>query len=447
MRRLMGIIAVVLLIGIVVIVLFAPPFERRPPRIELAHVGKFLGASTRLTVRLADRPAGLKRVSVLLKQGKREWGLCSRTFPTGVYEARVSVTVKPKAMGVKEGHAALVITACDRSLWHLRKGNTRTVRFPFTVDFTPPTVQILNSTRAIYETGAGAVLFATSKDAVKARVQVGGLSFKAYPKKEGDRVLWAALFGVPPHAIGASLVVEDQAGNRRVLALPFHLLHRRLVRKTIVVTDAFIQQKIRPLLPPESRRLPPVQAFKAVNEKLRRENEGFISSVASRSSGDPQWRGAFIQMRRSKVTATFWDQRTYLYRGKVVSHSIHLGYDLASVAHAPVPAANSGRVIFAGFVGIYGNVILIDHGLGLVSLYAHLSRMNVRPGEEVEKGEVIGYTDSTGLANGDHLHFGIFLSGHPVNPLEWWDKRWLRGRIASIILPYIRECHVQDHRS
>ncbi|RLD97804.1 MAG: M23 family peptidase, partial [Aquificota bacterium] len=138
--------------------------------------------------------------------------------------------------------------------------------------------------------------------------------------------------------------------------------------------------------------------------------------------------------------------RTYIYNGKVISHSTHMGYDLASVAHAPVPAANNGQVIYTGFIGIYGNVVILDHGLGLSSLYAHLSRYVVKKGDLVKKGQIIGYTGSTGLAGGDHLHFGVLLSGHPVNPVEWWDRKWLRERIMAVLKPYLQgEKGVQAH--
>ena len=94
-----------------------------------------------------------------------------------------------------------------------------------------------------------------------------------------------------------------------------------------------------------------------------------------------------------------------------------------------VPAANSGVVVFTGPLTIYGNTVIIDHGLGLQTLYAHLSSIDVKVGEQVTKGRVLGRTGATGLAMGDHLHFEVLVAGVSVTPLEWWDAKWIRDRI------------------
>ena len=90
---------------------------------------------------------------------------------------------------------------------------------------------------------------------------------------------------------------------------------------------------------------------------------------------------------------------------------------------------NTGVVVHADFLGIYGNCVIIDHGLGVQSLYAHLSSIGVKVGDAVKKGQEIGRTGSTGLAGGDHLHFTMLLQGTPVNPVEWWDQHWLQDRV------------------
>jgi murein DD-endopeptidase MepM/ murein hydrolase activator NlpD len=130
------------------------------------------------------------------------------------------------------------------------------------------------------------------------------------------------------------------------------------------------------------------------------------------------------------VMSSFADQRTYVYEGREVDHQVHLGYDLASVARSPVPAANRGIVRMAGYFGIYGNAVVVDHGHGLMTLYAHLSSLDVSEGAEVQRGQVLGRTGATGLAGGDHLHFTTLVGGLPVDPTEWWDPAWIRDRVA-----------------
>ena len=144
-----------------------------------------------------------------------------------------------------------------------------------------------------------------------------------------------------------------------------------------------------------------------------------------------RWSGKFLRMPAAAKQAGFADHRTYKYNGKIIDHQVHLGLDLASVAHAPVPAANNGVVAFSGLLGIYGKTVLIDHGFGLFSMYSHLNRSDVSKGQEVSKGEILGRTGSTGLAGGDHLHFSILVNNTFVNPIEWWDADWIKNNILS----------------
>jgi murein DD-endopeptidase MepM/ murein hydrolase activator NlpD len=125
----------------------------------------------------------------------------------------------------------------------------------------------------------------------------------------------------------------------------------------------------------------------------------------------------------------FADHRTYYFEGREVDQEDHLGFDLASVTHADVPASNSGVVVMAKYFGIYGNAVVIDHGYGLMTLYAHLSQIAVKVGDEVRRAQVIGRSGQTGLAGGDHLHFSFLLQGLPVRPVEWWDAHWIQDRI------------------
>ena len=110
---------------------------------------------------------------------------------------------------------------------------------------------------------------------------------------------------------------------------------------------------------------------------------------------------------------------------------MHQGYDLASVAMAEIPAANSGSVVHAGPLTIYGNTVIIDHGQGLLTLYGHCSSIQVAVGDTVQKGQTIARTGATGLAGGDHLHLEVIVGGVPVNPLEWLDPAWIRSHVEG----------------
>ncbi|HEX4170027.1 MAG TPA: M23 family metallopeptidase, partial [Bryobacteraceae bacterium] len=99
----------------------------------------------------------------------------------------------------------------------------------------------------------------------------------------------------------------------------------------------------------------------------------------------------------------------------------------------PVTAANSGRVIFADRLGIYGNCVILDHGYSLQTLYGHMSRIDVKVGDMVTKEQHLGVSGATGMAFGDHVHFSMLIAGIQVNPIEWWDEHWIKDRILSKI--------------
>jgi len=146
------------------------------------------------------------------------------------------------------------------------------------------------------------------------------------------------------------------------------------------------------------------------------------------------WQGAFSQLSNSKVEANFADARTYVYKDEAIDNAYHLGYDLSVTKHYPAEAANSGVVAFVGDLGIYGNTVIIDHGLGLFTLYSHLSAVDVKVGDKIKQQQAIGKTGETGLAVGDHLHYGVYLHGLAILPVEWWDEKWIRDNVEPKLM-------------
>ena len=97
----------------------------------------------------------------------------------------------------------------------------------------------------------------------------------------------------------------------------------------------------------------------------------------------------------------------------------HSGVDLAGPNRSPIRAADSGNVLYTGWYRGYGKVVIISHGKGMATLYAHLSRQAVKVGDNVTKGDVIAYEGSTGFSTGPHLHFEVRVDGKPNNPLNF----------------------------
>jgi len=227
------------------------------------------------------------------------------------------------------------------------------------------------------------------------------------------------------------LVATDKAGNTREMSLVYELKNVKYRKSTIAISDGFLQGKVMPLLNDVgARQGAPKDVFVAVNKRLRKENEDKITAITKKATPSLLWNGAFSQLSNSKVEANFADQRTYTYNNEPIDSAYHLGYDLSVTKHYPVEAANSGTVAFVGDLGIYGNAVILDHGLGLFTLYGHLSSIDVKEGDSVKQRQILGKTGETGLAAGDHLHYGVYLDGVAVLPVEWWDAKWINDNIA-----------------
>ncbi|HEX7952005.1 MAG TPA: M23 family metallopeptidase [Burkholderiales bacterium] len=101
----------------------------------------------------------------------------------------------------------------------------------------------------------------------------------------------------------------------------------------------------------------------------------------------------------------------------------HSGIDLAASSGSPIFATSDGRVGTADWRGGYGLFVALDHGGGVQTRYGHMSRLNVFPGQQVRKGDVIGFVGSTGLSTGPHLHYEVRLNGQAVNPIPYLKPR------------------------
>jgi murein DD-endopeptidase MepM/ murein hydrolase activator NlpD len=260
-------------------------------------------------------------------------------------------------------------------------------------------------------------------------------SFFAGHPYPGDPKRRIALFAVPRDVAPnprVTVIATDLAGNEASAGWPVALKERVFDDVRIELSKTFLEVKVRDLAEAVGvTEEDPLTAFRKINSETRAQNEKKIRELVANPSAEPLFDGGFVQMRSSAVTSRFAEHRSYFVEGEKVSEAIHFGYDLASTAGAPIEASNRGRVIFAGELGIYGNCVLLDHGLGLVSLYAHLSQIDVAQGDLVEKNGFLGRSGDTGLAGGDHLHFAMLVGDAYVDPTEWWDAKWVEEKVMS----------------
>lgn len=409
-----------------------PRLESEPPQIAVAPDVDTVGSAP-LDIRITDPGTGLKSITATLTQGGTEHRLAAEQFDRPVGTKNLTLALA-KVPGVKEGPAVLRVAARDASLSRFFSGNEAVLEKTITIDTTPPTLELIADDRYVNFGGVGAIVYEASPDTAVSGVKIGDHFFRGYPGQVKDRpdhllALFAHPYDAPPEARPV-LVATDKAGNTRELRLAYELKNVRYKKSTLPISDSFLRNKVAPLLTDAAAREgAPKDVFIAVNRRMRKENEDRITAITKQATPTMLWQDAFAQLSNSKVEANFADQRTYTYNGEVIDTAYHLGYDLSVTKNYPVEAANSGTVAFTGDLGIYGNTVILDHGLGLFSLYGHLSSIDVKAGDSVTKRQIIGKTGETGLAAGDHLHFGIYLDGVAVLPVEWWDQKWINDNI------------------
>jgi murein DD-endopeptidase MepM/ murein hydrolase activator NlpD len=412
---------------------FRARLESQPPQITLSTQADVIGLAP-VDIDVSDAGAGLKSVTATLSQGGADQTLASEQFAKPIPDKKITVALA-KVPGIKEGPAVLRVTARDASLWHWAKGNEATFEKSITIDVTPPTLELVADDRYINFGGVGAIVYKASADTATSGVKVGEHFFPGFPGVvTGHPDYFFALFS---HAYDvqpterATVVATDKAGNTREMRLSYELKNVKYKKSTIAVSDSFFQNKVVPLLKDVSKRGGSVkEVFVAVDKGVRKENEDKITEVTRKATPKMLWKDAFDQLSNSKVEANFADARTYTYKGEPIDTAFHLGYDLSVTKHYPIEAANSGVVAFTGDLGLYGNAVIIDHGLGLFTLYGHMSQIDVKVGDAVAKRGIIGKTGETGFAGGDHLHFGVYLDGVAVLPVEWWDQKWIDDNIT-----------------
>ena len=419
--------------------------EGTPPQIVPISIPKIAGKVFEIHLKASDNRSGIKEIVPVLTQNGKNYAIPSKKYTSakwwlgsGVKEVQEKWVIQAPKIGLKEGPAKILIYVRDASFRNMLKGNETIFEQDVLIDLTPPRIALKSLVHNIRSGGSGLVSYKLNEPAVKTGVFIDGLFFPGVPHPSGRKNAFISLVALPfdkPRVKKFLIEAIDKAGNISRMGVPHRIFYKRPKRDRINISDHFLEQK----MPYFEMNYPWVKGptlldtFLKVNRELRRKNGDEIKAICSRVTPERLWEGAFKRLPRSASRANFADERYYYYKGKKIDRQFHMGVDLASRRHAEVLAANNGKVVFANSLGIYGNTIIIDHGLGLYSMYSHLSEMTADKGEMVAKGAVIGNTGSTGLAGGDHLHYGMVVNGIFVNPIEWWDGKWIKDHITANI--------------
>jgi murein DD-endopeptidase MepM/ murein hydrolase activator NlpD len=339
---------------------------------------------------------------------------------------------------LESGPATVRVSASRPVLRKLRQVSSESSK-EIQVRLTPPRVAVVSTHHYVNVGGAEMVVYRASPPDVESGVRVGDVTYPGFPGKGAGlsdpelRVAFFVLLYNQTADTPMEVFAQDVAGNRSRAQFEHRVFPKKFRSSRIPLDDRFLSRVVpailesSPQLKTSADELLP--AFLKINNDLRRMNNDTIASYATKSAPAILWEGAFQPLGGSQVESSFADFRTYLYDGKEVDRQVHLGFDLAKTANAPVTAANNGKVLLAGELGIYGNTVIVDHGMGVQSLYGHLSSFAVAEGSDVRKGQTLGASGQTGMAGGDHLHFSMLVNGQFVNATEWWDSHWIEDRI------------------
>ena len=450
-----------LILVVLLILMFAGigyRLARNPaPTLVLQTRVQGIGVNTPVTFEVRDTSYAIKKVQVLVSQngkiypmpltevknltppGPAGWKFWRRKPTTTLqFSARVG---RKQAPALQPGHATLLITAVNDSWGRFFRGGKASIRLDLPARFAPPQVDVLTTQHYVNQGGCDMVLFKVSPGAIRSGVEIGNLFFPSFPVQEAKPDIRLAVFAFPwdlDPSTPAHIVAADDAGNNTIANFDYKVFPKKFHQSTMDLAPEFLNRVVPPIMTQSGidDQGSILKNFLYINGKLRQQDADRLVEFSKQTNPTFYWTQPFVQLGNSKVEAYFADARTYVYNGQVVDHQTHLGYDLAVVAHTPIAAANDGKVVYAGWFDIYGNAVIIDHGAGIQTLYGHMASVDVKAGDMVKRGQIIGRSDSTGLAGGDHLHFSVLLDGIPVNPTEWWDPHWIHDRIEAKLSPY-----------
>jgi murein DD-endopeptidase MepM/ murein hydrolase activator NlpD len=340
---------------------------------------------------------------------------------------------------LESGPATLRVSASRPVLYGLRHVSSEAAR-DVEVRLVPPRLSVVSTHHYVNVGGAELVVYRVTPSDAESGVRVGDITYPGFSGSQAGlrdpdlKVAFFALLHDQKPGTPIELYARDTAGNTARAQFDHRVFPKSFRKSTIPLDDAFLARVV-PSILQSSPQLKVsaddvLPAFLKINNDLRRMNNDAIAALARKTAPAILWEGAFQPLGGSQIESSFADYRTYLYDGKEVDRQVHLGFDLAKTVNAPVTVGNRGNVLFAAELGIYGNTVIVDHGMGVQSLYAHLSSFAVKEGDEVQKGQTLGTSGQTGLAGGDHVHFSMLVNGQFVNATEWWDPHWIEDRIT-----------------
>ncbi len=414
-------------------------FEKNPPIVSLKE-SIYWNTRLPIEVNIQDDTA-LKEIHAYLSNGSKEFEV-AKVFldePTKNYNLKINL---PKiGLETKNQLLKLTLKVRDKSKWNFFSGNETVKKSIIYIDNKKPNVFPLLSSYGISKGGSALAIFRAEDKNLKELYIETNFKKRFIPTPFYKNGYYAVLVAWPvkESRFSAKIIAIDKAGNKTRSRLSFFLKNKRYKISNLKPSKSFINGKICDLAedrPEETQDLSPTEKLDFVNRIYREENDALIRKLTTKVDQNRLNNfhlEPFYPLKNGKVVGSFGDHRYYKSDGKTISEAYHLGIDLASTKMADILITNPGAVIFGEYNGIYGNSLIVYHGLGLYSLYGHCSGIYVTRGDIINARESAAKTGTTGLALGDHLHFSILVQGVFVRPAEWMDKKWMQTNVTDVM--------------
>lgn len=434
-----GMIALAVIVGAGVYVYSSQAFERVAPMISVKN-GGYWNLKDPLPLTISD-DGGLKSYSVVMRDKSEDTVLYHEEMLTPKQKVELKVQPPKNAFSMTQKEIEIIVEATDASKWGFFNGNKTTQNYKLVIDKRRPEVKILANSYRIKRGGSALVVFqAVDANMKELYIETNfNKKFKSQPFYKNGYHIALIAWPVNQTEFRATVVAKDGAMNTTQVYVPLYLGDANYKVSNIEIKDDFLNGKIAELAEEFAQTQgvsDPVKRFQIINEQVRLENEKLIHEITSKVSTKMinDFRPTkMYPLKNGAVVAYFGDHRIYSYQNKQISESYHLGLDLASNSMAEIRPKNPGAVVFSDYNGLYGNMPILSHGLGLYTLYGHCSSVAVQKGDVTKADQLIANTGKSGYAMGDHVHFGVLVQGIEVYPAEWMDDNWIKLNITDII--------------
>ena len=433
-------VGLIVFLMLVVFLLFSSMFERNAPKIKVQNE-IYWNFQNPINVVITD-DTKIKSYEIVFVDGDKKLKLETKVLKdeNGIIELEVLPPQFDEFYKPKDG--SLKIDVYDTSKWNFFKGNQTVSNSKIIIDKKSPVANVITNSYLLRQGGSGIIIVEINDENLKDYyISFNDKEvFELFPFYKKNYFISVITWPIDIKEFKkVNVVAVDLAGNKTEAKVPFYIKEFKEKVDNIKISDDFVNNISKHVLENSDMNVPSsiVDIFIKTNKELREKNVKTIREVVKKNLVNDMKTSfdikPFVRLPNAATFAQFGERRHYFYGEEKIDEAWHLGMDWASVKRAEVQVTNPGKVIFKDYLGIYGDTVIVDHGLGVGTLYAHTSSINVEVNDEVKAGQHIANTGATGAVFGDHLHFGVLVQGIEVNPNEWLDYTWMKTNVTKTI--------------